>query len=133
MESVVGSRVRDLRESRGWTQRQLAERMKARGFDWHQTTAAKTEAADRPLRVNEVYALARAFDESVMSLLTEPDRGGNLHSLLVALDAERVAIARRDEVAEQLEAAGEAVEAARRMREKAEAAVKGDEGGGDGE
>lgn len=36
--------------------------MAASGFSWRQTTVAKTETAQRPLRVNEATALAAVLD-----------------------------------------------------------------------
>lgn len=53
-----GQRSRDARKTLGWSQRQLAEEMRSRGFAWTQTTASKTESADRPLLLGEAFALA---------------------------------------------------------------------------
>lgn len=50
-----------LREERGWSQADLAERLAEVGFPVHQTTVAKLESGRRPLRVAEVYALALIF------------------------------------------------------------------------
>lgn len=46
--------------------------MSDRGFSWRQTTVAKTEAADRPIRINEAQGLAIVFGITVNDLLTIP-------------------------------------------------------------
>jgi transcriptional regulator with XRE-family HTH domain len=71
-EDVVGRRVKSLRSARGWSQQELATRMSDRGFSWRQTTVAKTEAADRPIRINEAQGLAVVFGITVNDLLTIP-------------------------------------------------------------
>jgi transcriptional regulator with XRE-family HTH domain len=68
-EQVVGAQVRDRRLSLGLSQEAVANAMRVLGFNWLQTTVAKTEAADRPLRVNEVGALARVLDLTISDLL----------------------------------------------------------------
>ncbi len=39
------------------------------GFGWRQTTVAKAEAAERPIRLNEVAALAQIFGIEIADLL----------------------------------------------------------------
>ena len=68
-EQVFGQRLRDLRTARGWSQQQVADAMGELGFNWRQTTAAKTEAAERPVPVGEVVALAGLFGVGVHDLL----------------------------------------------------------------
>jgi len=53
------------------TQRDLADALRREGFSMHQTTVAKLEAAERPIRVNEAAALARIFNVSLTRLLDE--------------------------------------------------------------
>lgn len=55
-DQEIGLAVRQLRG--GISQSRLAELMTARGFSWHQTTVAKTETGERPLRLTEALALA---------------------------------------------------------------------------
>ena len=57
-EQVAGERIREIRTARHLTQAALAKAMQALGYNWLQTTVAKTEAAERPLRLNEATALA---------------------------------------------------------------------------
>lgn len=60
-ERRMCDKFRILREERGWSQRDLAERVREYGFDFHQSTIAKLEAGTRPLRVAEMYALSHVF------------------------------------------------------------------------
>lgn len=73
LEAVLATQLRGARLARGWSQAEVAEKMKARGYDWHQTTVAKTEASARPLRVNELQALASSLGLSLATLLPETD------------------------------------------------------------
>src|SRR5688500_12823306 len=60
-EETVGANIKMLRAQRGLTQAELAEAMQGLGHSWIQTTVAKTEAAARPLRLNEVADLAHVL------------------------------------------------------------------------
>lgn len=42
--------------------------MKAYGYDWHQTTVGRIEAAQRPLRLNEAVDLASLYGVSLNAL-----------------------------------------------------------------
>ena len=75
-EVALGCRVRAQRTARGWSQQRLADEVNAFApeFGWRQSTVAKTEQAARPIRVDELVALARVLRvESVEDLLTAPD------------------------------------------------------------
>ncbi len=61
LERVMCDKFRVLREERGWSQKELAEKVKGYGFDFHQSTIAKLESGTRPLRVAEMYALSHVF------------------------------------------------------------------------
>ncbi len=67
-EKVIAEKVRQLRTERGWSQDDLARRMEELGWPMHQTTVAKLEAAKRPIRAAEVYALAMAFGLPMQAL-----------------------------------------------------------------
>ena len=69
-EQVLGKRVAELRQARGWSQDELARRMTDAGFHWRQTTVAKTEKADRPVRVNEAATLMQLFGVDIDYLVT---------------------------------------------------------------
>jgi len=47
----------------------FAERLAAQGLEWHQTTVAKTETADRAIRYNEIVLLAKTLGVSTEELL----------------------------------------------------------------
>ena len=68
-EFWAGHRFRELRNERGWSQEDLAERMKAFGLRWSQATVTRLEAATRPIRLNEVAALAAAFGLNLTDFL----------------------------------------------------------------
>lgn len=67
-ETVIAMKIKQLRQERGWSQDDLAERMTKLGFSMHQTTIAKLEAGRRPIRVAETFALAAAFSLDPMAL-----------------------------------------------------------------
>jgi transcriptional regulator with XRE-family HTH domain len=69
-EEQVGASVKVLRAQRGLTQADVAEAMQGLGHSWIQTTVAKTEAADRPLRLNEVADLAKILGVRVPQLVS---------------------------------------------------------------
>jgi transcriptional regulator with XRE-family HTH domain len=69
-EQVVGANIKAMRAQLGLTQAELAEAMQGLGHSWVQTTVAKTEAADRPLRVNEVADLARILGTRLPDLVS---------------------------------------------------------------
>lgn len=68
VEAALGERVRELRQARGWSQDHLARRMRSIGFNWMQSTVAKTEAAERPIRVGEAASLATVFEVDIADL-----------------------------------------------------------------
>lgn len=78
-------RVRELREARGWSQRALASQMHSRGFNWLQSTAAKVEAADRPVRVDEAVALAELLEVDIGHLVL-PSQHPSVERLSVLLN-----------------------------------------------
>ena len=68
-EVVFGQRVKALRVAKGWSQAELAARVAVHLPGWAQTTVAKTEAATRPIRLNESTALAAALEVPLPTLL----------------------------------------------------------------
>lgn len=69
-ESWAGSRFRELRNERGWSQQDVADHMKAFGYSWSQATMTRLEAATRPVRLNEVADLAALYGLKVSDFLT---------------------------------------------------------------
>ena len=95
-EQVLGKRVAELRQARGWSQDELARRMTDAGFHWRQTTVAKTEKADRPVRVNEAATLMQLFGVDIDYLVTSHQSPVLLRRLQLH--------ARRDDLLAQLRA-----------------------------
>jgi transcriptional regulator with XRE-family HTH domain len=56
------------RESQDVSQTDLARQMKDRGFGFHQQTVQRVESGDRPVRLNEAYAIAEILDMTVDEL-----------------------------------------------------------------
>jgi transcriptional regulator with XRE-family HTH domain len=79
-EQTVGERVRHLRLDRGWSQAELAARVSSALPNWGQTTVAKTEAASRPIRVNEAAAIAAALGVPVVELVVTVEDMESLRS-----------------------------------------------------
>ncbi len=114
-EQVFGARLRDLRQQHLLSQRQVAEAMVEQGFSWRQTTAAKTEAAERPVPLGEAVALARLFGTTVSDLTSD---GPEVQEGVVLRNMVR-ARRRLGEATRALEEAAEAKEeAAQSMREQ---------------
>jgi transcriptional regulator with XRE-family HTH domain len=115
-EELVGGRVKERRSELGITQVELAEAMQAFGHSWIQTTVTKTEAADRPLRVNELTDLARVLDVSVADLVT-PESELERSSLVQSLEIREHIVSRWEreaaELNEQLARKNSALEGAR--------------------
>jgi transcriptional regulator with XRE-family HTH domain len=97
-EQVAGVRIREIRIARHMTQAALAKAMKALGYNWLQTTIAKVEAAERPLRLNEATDLAGVLGVEVSYLLTPPLTG------LSAVSQDFREMLRLQEITEQLDA-----------------------------
>lgn len=85
-EELAGHELRRLRTVRGWSQEEVARRMAEYGYDWHQTTVGRTEAATRPLRLNEAVSLAALFGIPVTQMLAPimvdvPELDGEIQEL----------------------------------------------------
>jgi transcriptional regulator with XRE-family HTH domain len=68
LEATVAKNLRRLRESHGLSQEQLGSDLALHGFGMHYTTVAQVEVGARPLRLNEVAALAALFQVPIESL-----------------------------------------------------------------
>lgn len=91
-EKRFGEVVRRWRTDRGWTQDDVAERLRGQGFEMHQTTVAKIERGARPLRIAEAAALADVFEMPIMAVFGFPhalDRSTNLDARRVELEQAR--------------------------------------------
>lgn len=71
---VAGRQVAEVRERRGWSQADLAERVNDLvGEGWHQTTVAKIEKGQRQIDVRALLFLAVALDVSPLHLIVPRD------------------------------------------------------------
>jgi transcriptional regulator with XRE-family HTH domain len=71
LEAAVAGNVRRLREGRGLSQLKLGSELFGYGFGMTQMTVAELEAGAKPLRLNEVAAIAAYFEVPVESLWQE--------------------------------------------------------------
>ena len=81
LEEAVGRNVRRLRESRGLSQQRLGTDLLSLGVGMHQTTVAKLEAGSKPLRLNEVAAIAAYFEVPIESLWEKTGETINEHEV----------------------------------------------------
>lgn len=70
---TFGLKVRELRKARGWTQANLADRLRDEcSVELHQTMIAKIEGGTRPTAIHELYGLAvvlRVTYDEILPLL----------------------------------------------------------------
>ena len=72
MDATFGRRIREERERRRWPQQHLATSLSALyGHAWHQTTVAKVEAGERPVKLAEAVALAALLHMPLGDLLDD--------------------------------------------------------------
>jgi len=115
LEATVAKNVRWLREGRGLSQQQLGSDLALHGFGMHYTTVAQLEVGARPLRLNEVAALAALFQVPIESLWQEGGETLNEHEM--AAQDERLATAAAAD-AEQMTADYYTQQRRERLRDK---------------
>jgi transcriptional regulator with XRE-family HTH domain len=69
LELLAGRNLRALRNARQWSLLEVAERMRAFGYTWHQTVVAKIETGKRPLRLAEAIDLASLYGATLTDLI----------------------------------------------------------------
>lgn len=120
-EETVGANIKVLRAQRGLTQAELAEAMRGLGHSWGQTTAAKTEAADRPLRLNEIADLAQVLGVRIPDLVSS-NTDWALRSIVSTVDMYASQTKRLEsdieELTQQLEAKKQSLEETRKLIEE---------------
>jgi transcriptional regulator with XRE-family HTH domain len=62
VSALVGSRLRDVREARGLTRRDLARALPMFGVRWDERTIGKVERGERVVTVDELAGLATLLD-----------------------------------------------------------------------
>jgi transcriptional regulator with XRE-family HTH domain len=95
-EVQAGRALRRLRTARGWSQEEVGRRMKAYGYDFHQTMIAKIEAAQRPLRVRELADFAALYGMEVHELIYPPAGSLKEVSREIAALTDHLQVADRD-------------------------------------
>ena len=71
-DEYFASNLRRTREAMGLTQSDMAERMRDRGFPFHQATIYKIEKGDRKVSIGEAMAIAWLLDVSIFALAEAP-------------------------------------------------------------
>lgn len=71
-ELWLAGNLRARRDALGMSQSDLAARMSAAGYRWHQATVYKVESATRAVSLPEGFALAEALGTTVMHLVGAP-------------------------------------------------------------
>jgi transcriptional regulator with XRE-family HTH domain len=72
-EQTAARRVRYLRERLGWSQRDLADRLRNLGAPIDRASVARLETGKRGLSVDEAMRLAAALNVAPVHLLVDPD------------------------------------------------------------
>jgi transcriptional regulator with XRE-family HTH domain len=70
-EVLFGAAMRHYRELRRMSQQAFANRMQDKGLRWGQSTVAKTEAAERPIRLNEAVAIGEILGVRLAEMVRE--------------------------------------------------------------
>ncbi|MEG2660529.1 MAG: helix-turn-helix transcriptional regulator [Oscillospiraceae bacterium] len=68
-KNIIGARVRDLRKSRNWTQKDLAAKLEVTGLKTSEVTILRIEKDERLVTDFEVVKLAEIFGISTDELL----------------------------------------------------------------
>lgn len=87
LNSSIGRAVRHYRDEAGLSQTSLARRMQDHAHNWYQVTVARTEAGQRPLRLDEALSLAAILDVSMEDLYQQPSEVDEYDLLAAQLSA----------------------------------------------
>jgi len=111
-ERVLAARVREIREKLGMTQAEVARGMTAQGLAMLQSTIAKIEACQRPVRLNEAVRLAAVLRTQLDDLMTDPRQRDMQDALAAARDEERELLGQLLQATHRLEQRRAALDAA---------------------
>lgn len=109
LAQLVGTRLRNARQTAGLSQEALASEMRARGFNWRQTTVTKAENAARPHLFVEIVALAEILGHDIERFYA---------STSVAAELVTAARTQVEEARKELEQIEEAAEYARHVLQR---------------
>lgn len=70
-DEVVGGNIRELREGADLTQRELADRLRERGWQIDPTALTRIEAGTRSVRVSQLFLIADALSVTVSELIAD--------------------------------------------------------------
>lgn len=70
-DAIFARRLREVRQTAGVTQQQLADRMTAVGHKMHRSAIAKIEVGDRPVSIGEAVQFAGQLGTTLMDLVTD--------------------------------------------------------------
>lgn len=73
-EKRLGKFVRELREARGWSQAELADRLSAEGLDMTQVLVSRIEQNKRPVRFDEAVVISHVLGFAVGDVATRSIR-----------------------------------------------------------
>ena len=68
-KNIIGDKVRALRTSKGWTQKEVSEKLQLQGFEFSDLTVLRIEKGDRFVSDYELKALAHLFEVPYDDLL----------------------------------------------------------------
>jgi len=68
-KNIIGEKVRSFRKDRGWTQKQLSEKLQLEGFEFSELTVLRIEKGLRFVPDYELKALSKALGVSYEALL----------------------------------------------------------------
>jgi transcriptional regulator with XRE-family HTH domain len=79
-DEAVGKNVAALRQGRGWSQSDLADRVNERGETFRQQTILKIEKGSRPMKLSEALNIAAALETSPFALWhgSQSERSGQI-------------------------------------------------------
>ncbi|MDR6439082.1 transcriptional regulator with XRE-family HTH domain [Paenarthrobacter nicotinovorans] len=91
-EECFRENMRALRERKGWSQGELSRRLIEGGWPiFHQTTISRIESGDRPIKLGEARAIARALGSNVATMVSLPVETSIVQGLAGVIGDVRVA------------------------------------------
>lgn len=118
-ETAFGALVRERRSLKQWTQDLLRRRLlDTYGIDLSKTAMSRLEQGERPIRLNEVYALAQLLDIDLRTFGRAPSRSEaeEADAVFIEATARLGAVERELEMASNAAAAAQAAYEETRMR-----------------